>query len=186
MAQSHRHDQRNSYHSKPARRVESSQKNSHIAAQQRIVEAVEPIVVQSGLFLEGIKVGRGGVRTVVRIVVDLPSGPGGVTSDQLAEVSRKISRELDEHDDIVAGAYTLEVSTPGAERELREPRHFSREQGHTISVKLKDGNQLSGTVTGFFGDSVELQEGETRSRIALEDIERARSVVRLQDELGEA
>ena len=82
---------------------------------ESISAALDEVVASCGLYLETVKVGRGGKNLVVKVVVDLPSGPGGVDSDRLTEVSRDISQRLDDVD-LVQGAYTLEVSTPGAER----------------------------------------------------------------------
>ena len=88
-------------------------RNAKVAEQ--ITNELQSIIAESGLYLESVKIGRGGTRTVVKVVVDLPEGPGGVDSDSLTDVSRAISKRLDDVD-LVEGAYTLEVSTPGAER----------------------------------------------------------------------
>ncbi len=73
-----------------------------------------------------------------------PSG-WGVTLDDCADLSRDLSRVLDE-DDFMPPAYTLEVSSPGLERELRGPEDFRRFQGFAARVKLRrpasDGQRL--------------------------------------------
>jgi len=46
-----------------------------------------------------------------------------------------LGRELD-HNDVVPGRYTLEVSSPGLERNLRTPHHFQREVGKDVSIRL--------------------------------------------------
>lgn len=74
----------------------------------------------------------------MRITLDTPPGSeGGITLDSLSLATRLISRELD-HDDPIAGHYTLEVTSPGLERPLRTPAHFRREVGKDVTVRLRD------------------------------------------------
>ncbi len=82
----------------------------------RVRALVEPIVADLDLDLYDVEQ-RGGT---VRVVIDTPPGSaGGVDLDTLALATRLVSRELD-HADPVPGAYTLEVTSPGVERTLRE------------------------------------------------------------------
>ena len=57
---------------------------------------------------------------------------GGPNMDELSQVSRELSELLDVHD-IVDGAYTLEVSSPGINRPLKRPEHFHRFVGKKSS-----------------------------------------------------
>jgi ribosome maturation factor RimP len=61
---------------------------------------------------------RGGV---LRVFIDRPEG--GVTHEDCIRVSRQLSAFMDV-EDLSAGAYTLEVSSPGMERGLYTPKHF--------------------------------------------------------------
>ena len=56
--------------------------------------------------------------------------------DRLADVSRRLSRLLDQEDP-VANSYTLEVSSPGLERKLRRPRHYEKSVDREVKVKTK-------------------------------------------------
>jgi len=109
----------------------------------RLRGALGPVVDAAGLYLEDVTVAAAGRRKIVRVVIDLPDGPGGVDSDRLSEVSRQISAILDDVD-LVEGAYTLEVSTPGADRPLREPRHYRRAVGRLVRARTTDGRELTG------------------------------------------
>lgn len=104
------------------------------AQAQRLTAAVEPVVRQSGFDLEQLSVARVGDRTVVRVVVDRD---GGVDLDAVAEVSRLVSATLDDAGG-PASAYTLEVSSPGADRSLTAPRHWRRSVGRLVRVNGPD------------------------------------------------
>ena len=98
----------------------------------RVTALISPIVADLGLDLYDIEYTGG----VLRVVVDTqPGGPEGVSLDNISLITRLVSREFD-HSDPIPGRYTLEVSSPGLERTLREPRHFHREVGKVVSVKL--------------------------------------------------
>lgn len=97
-------------------------------------DLVTPIVSDLGLDLYDLEYAGG----ILKITVDTPPGsPGGVDVDTLAQCTRLVSRELD-HSDPIPGHYTLEVSSPGLERTLRLPRHFQREVGKSVNVRLRN------------------------------------------------
>lgn len=113
-------------------------------AEARIENIVAPIIDDHGLFLEAVTV-TGGHNALVRVTVDLMDGPGAVSADALDALTRDISHALDDADPI-EHAYTLEVSTPGAERELTTARHFSRTVGHLVEIRTTDGKRIKGRV----------------------------------------
>ncbi len=158
-------------------------RNAKVAEQ--ITNELQSIIAESGLYLESVKIGRGGTRTVVKVVVDLPEGPGGVDSDSLTDVSRAISKRLDDVD-LVEGAYTLEVSTPGAERKLTETRHYSRAIGRLVALRLAAGEAVTARIESLDGDIVNVRVPEGPRRIKLTDIVSARVQVELVKEEDDA
>ncbi len=158
-------------------------RNAKVAEQ--ITDELQSIIAESGLYLESVKIGRGGTRTVVKVVVDLPEGPGGVDSDSLTDVSRLISKRLDDVD-LGEGAYTLEVSTPGAERKLTETRHFSRATGRLVALRLTDGEAVTARIESLDGDIVNVRVSQGPRRIKLTDIVSARVQVELVKEEDDA
>jgi ribosome maturation factor RimP len=69
--------------------------------------------------------------------------------DDIAELSRSLSKELDDSGVMGEAAYTLEVSSPGVDRPLTEPRHWRRARGRLVRVPLAPGAPgHRGTVEG--------------------------------------
>ena len=149
------------------------------ALARSLTELLTPVVEDAGAFLEGVETTRAGRYSTVRVLVDLPDGPGDLDLDALTTVSRAVSAAVDEADP-VRGQYTLEVSTPGAERELSTPRHFRRAVGHGVELMVEDDGVdvvLTGTVTAADEDSVTLQTDGRERALALDDVRQARMVV---------
>ncbi len=144
--------------------------------EQEIAAKLAGPIARQGLFLESVKVGQAGRRKIVRVVVDLPEGPGGVSSDALTDVSREISAVLDDAD-LIRGAYTLEVTTPGTDRPLTEPRHFSRAVGRLVTVTTADGEFTDRLVSAT--DTHATFESHD---VALGEVERAKVQVELKRE----
>jgi len=117
---------------------------SDSAPVQRVRALVAPIIRDLKLDLYDLEF-RGGI---LRVTIDTPPGSeGGVTLESIALATRLISRELD-HEDPMPGHYTLEVSSPGLERQLRVPAHFQREIGKTINIRLRDTTSANRRVHG--------------------------------------
>jgi ribosome maturation factor RimP len=100
----------------------------------------------------------------------------------LALVTRLLSRELDEHDP-VPGRYTLEVSSPGLERNLRRVDHYQAAIGAKVAIRLThaiDGvRRFQGTLVAADDDSIRVRADDdqlTETTARYRDIERARTV----------
>jgi len=117
---------------------------------ERIVGLLEPAVAAMGMDLENVRITTAGRRRLLRVVVD---ADGGVSLDDIALVSRELSATLDRAAAMGEASYTLEVSSPGVDRPLTEPKHWRRALGRLVSVPLRSGNGASAaadaqTVTG--------------------------------------
>ena len=127
------------------------------ASAARLSELVRPEVAAVGYDLEALTVTAAGRRSVVRVVVDKD---GGVTLDDVADVSRMISDVLDRVDEddpsLLGTTYVLEVSSPGVDRPLTEPRHWRRNVGRLVTAALRDGTSVTGRVLRLDGDAVVL------------------------------
>lgn len=152
--------------------------------QAQLQEVLAPVVSSTGLFLEGVEVSGPARKRLVRVTVDLLDGPGGIGSDQLGDVSKAISTALDAVDDILEGAYLLEVSTPGVSRPLTEARHFRRAVGRVVTVQTTDG-EVGGRVIAVDADAVHLAKAQRKGEpieqaVPLATITRGRVEVELR------
>jgi ribosome maturation factor RimP len=100
---------------------------------------------------------------------------GGIGSDELAKVSERLSRALDDADAIPGnGRYVLEVTSPGAERRLTTAGQFEVCTGREAHVVTADGRALDGKIEEANERSVQI--GDTR--VLIDDIAKARLVVK--------
>lgn len=102
--------------------------------QQRLSTLLDPVVRAAGYDLEQVSVAAAGRRSLVRVVVDKD---GGMSLDDIAELSRTVSAALDEEDGTLGpAAYTLEVTSPGVDRPLTLPRHWRRAADRLVRVTV--------------------------------------------------
>ncbi len=142
----------------------------------RLWAVIEPYVAAEGIELDDLEIVGKAPGVVVRVTLD---ADGGVGVDRLAEVSRRLSRLLDE-DDPIDGSYTLEVSSPGLERKLRRPSHYAKSVGRDVKVKSRSeiggGHSHRGVLASADDDGFVLEmDGENRE-IAYGDVVSARTV----------
>ncbi|NMD56206.1 MULTISPECIES: ribosome maturation factor RimP [Tsukamurella] len=114
---------------------------------------IAPHLEAAGLDLEQLKINNAGPKSSIAVVVDSDAGP---TLDELADVARTLSLAVDDADDVFGGqAFTLEVTTPGAERPLTEPRHWRRARGRQAAIELTDGTNLLARIGPLTNDGTD-------------------------------
>lgn len=145
---------------------------SRAAQREHLAGLIEPLVTGEGFDLEDVAVSQAGRRSLVRVVVD---NDHGVSLDDIAKLSRTISSTLDENDGVMGGVvgaapYTLEVTSPGVDRPLTEPRHWRRSVGRLVKVELVDQHTVEGRVVAAEADEAVLDTG----RVPYADIKKAK------------
>jgi ribosome maturation factor RimP len=127
---------------------------------RRLAGLIEPVIAGVGMDLESVRMTVAGRRRLLRIVVD---SDHGVSLDDAADVSREVSAVLDESNVLGEVPYTLEVSSPGVDRPLTEPRHWRRAAGRLVKVKVTGEGAVEGRVLAADADGVTLDlAGKTR------------------------
>jgi len=96
---------------------------------------------------------RAGKRKTLRLFIDRPEG---VTIDDCSNVSRHLSDALDLDPEIIEGAYTLEVSSPGLDRPLKSVADFMRNKGRFVRVTRSTGKPLTGKLVDANEESLTL------------------------------
>ena len=120
---------------------------------KKLAGLIEPAVAAAGMDLESVRTTVAGKRRLVRIVVD---SDRGVSLDDTADVSREISALLDASNALGEAPYTLEVSSPGVDRPLTEPRHWRRARGRLVRVKVTGEGSVEGRLLAADADGVTL------------------------------
>ena len=118
---------------------------------------------------------------VLRIRIDRPGAAAtaeeSVSVDDCARVSRDLSAVLDV-EDVLPGAYTLEVSSPGLDRPLRNADDYRRFAGRyaklVVKPPLEGQGYFKGRLGGVDGSDV-IVDGDDgrRHRVPIEFITRA-------------
>ena len=144
----------------------------------RITTVIEPVVAAAGYDLEQVSVSAVGRRAVVRVVVDKD---GGVSLDDVAVVSRTVSAALDAAEDAAGyfgdlSAYTLEVTSPGVDRPLTEPRHWRRAVNRLVRTRIA-GAPVQGRVVGADDHTVVLEIGGEQRAVQYADLGKGSVVV---------
>jgi ribosome maturation factor RimP len=141
---------------------------------ERLRTLLAPVVSAAGMDLEELSVTSAGRRRLVRLAVDRD---GGVSLDDIADVSHHLSLILDSADAMGEQPYVLEVSSPGVDRPLTEFRHWRRARGRLVVATLRDGSEVSGRIVEVSDagrDEVVLKVPEGTRAIALAEIATAR------------
>jgi len=101
--------------------------------------------------------------------------PGGVTVDDCARASRAIGAILDREDPLPC-SFLLEVSSPGVERPLWEPRHYAQAVGKLIQFKLEPEGPRRGRLIGATGETIVVDLDGSEVEIPLARVARAHVV----------
>ncbi|MHB1139027.1 MAG: hypothetical protein ACYC2O_08720 [Microthrixaceae bacterium] len=139
----------------------------------RLTDVVVPVLADLGLDLYDLEFSG----SQLRVLVDRP---GGIDLDSLTAATRAISGVLDDAD-LIAAAYTLEVSSPGIERTLRTPAHFVGAIGEVVKITTRPGAEGDRRIEGRLsaadeaGITVDVEDAGPRA-IPYGDLQRAKTV----------
>lgn len=134
--------------------------------ESRLAGLIGPVVAAAGMDLESVRASVAGRRRLLRVVVD---SDHGVSLDDAAEVSRDVSAALDATDVMGDMPYTLEVSSPGVDRPLTEPRHWRRAARRLVRVKA-GAETVQGRVLAADAAGVTLDVDGAEHRFGYEDL----------------
>jgi ribosome maturation factor RimP len=145
-----------------------------MALKDQISELVTPAVSDLGFYLEDVHVATPGNHRIVTCIVD---GDLSLNLDQVTSVSRVISELLDEAAFMGETPFTLEVTSPGVDRPLTQPRHFAKNVDRLLKIVKLDGSEVTGRILSNTDQDVTLtvtvKKETLEQTVALADIKRA-------------
>ncbi|WP_406830187.1 ribosome maturation factor RimP [Pedococcus sp. KACC 23699] len=137
-----------------------------MSVKDQIRPAVDGPLAALGLLVEDVAVTPAGKRRLVRIWIDrvLPESPDATTSatepltlDEVADATRAVSDALDDSGAMGEQPYTLEVTSPGLDRPLTEPRHFRRNVTRLVTLTPLEGPSVTGRVVAAGPDALTVE-----------------------------
>src|SRR5215470_15663907 len=145
---------------------------------ERIAKLITPAIEAMGFDLVRVQL-SGSQRPTLQIMAEPVSGRA-MSVDDCAEISRAISAVLDVEDPI-AGAYSLEVSSPGIDRPLTRTKDYERFIGHEAKIETNapvDGRKrFKGAIKAVDTKAVALEVEGTDLRIPFAEIHKAKLVL---------
>lgn len=164
------------------------------SASPEVLAVLEPIISSMGYEFVGAQYGQAESGLTLRVFIDVApvsiasidtakSGAGlndvekGIVLDDCAAVSRQLSAVLDV-EDVIEGAYALEVSSPGIDRPLFTAEQFTRFVGKQIRVKMNamvlGRRKFKGELTAVEGQLALVEVDGEIYDLPIDDIESAR------------
>jgi len=149
---------------------------------RKIIETVEklvqPIVERQNLQLVEVEYQKEGGNWFLRIFIDKEDG--GIDIEDCGKVSELLSKELDRVDPI-PDAYFLEVSSPGAERPLKNEKDIAKAVGKAVFIKtyeaIDNNKTFEGKLVNFSGNMITIEEGKTLTEIPYDKVAKIRLAV---------
>jgi ribosome maturation factor RimP len=149
---------------------------------EQIREIAARVAASYGLLIDDVIMRRVGGQNVLRVTLDRP-GPAATPEESVsiadcANVSHELGTILDV-EDLLPASYTLEVSSPGLDRPLRQPDDYRRFAGRLAKIVTREPinrqTAFAGRLRGVDGDEVLFEaEGGKQVRLPLGLISRAR------------
>lgn len=146
--------------------------------QARLLEIITPFCHARDIDVWGVEFlfEAGGRYKIVRIYLDSPTG---ISIDECTEVSRHLGLVLDV-EDIIPGAYTLEVSSPGLERPFFSLEQMQGYLGQTVHIRLHSGlegrKNFKGRLLALTPPTLTLVIESTEYILAWQDVAKAHLV----------
>lgn len=154
--------------------------NATDAARGIIEAAVASLPAAAGVIdVESVSVTKAGRRELVRVVVDRD---GGIDLDAVAEVSRAIAEALDAPEAAAAlpGPYVLEVTSPGVDRPLTQPKHWRRSLQRLVRISRTGQPDVEGRIVAVDEEGASIRRSGDPEPVRVPFAEVDRAVVQVE------
>jgi ribosome maturation factor RimP len=151
----------------------------------RLTAVIEPEAVALGFELVRVKLGGAGDDRTLQVMAEDPA-TGQLVVEQCMALSRRVSDRIDAieeaGEELIHGAYNLEVSSPGIDRPLTRAKDYANWAGHDVNVSLNepvgDHRKLRGELVGITGETVAIEDRKAgRVEVPLAQIQSAKLVL---------
>ena len=151
----------------------------------RLIAVIEPEAKALGFELVRVKLSGSGDERTLQVMAEDPA-TGQLVVEQCMALSRRVSDKIDAIEDageeLVHGAYNLEVSSPGIDRPLTRAKNYAHWAGHDANVSLSEPvgeyRKLRGELLGIDGDVVSIEDRKAgRVEVPLAQIHSAKLVL---------
>lgn len=131
----------------------------------RLTEVIEPEAQALGFELVRVKLSGQGDERTLQVMAEDPA-TGQLVVEQCMALSRRVSERIDAieeaGEELVSGAYNLEVSSPGIDRPLTRTKDYANWAGHDVNVSLNepvgDHRKLRGELLGIDDGTVTVED----------------------------
>jgi len=139
-----------------------------------IRKMAESLLTNASHFVVDVSISKGNPKKLV-VALD---GDQGISIDDCADMSRELSKTLDETN-LIEDAFVLEVSTPGLDQPLKNKRQYVKNIGRNVRVRT-NGKTVEGKLSGVDEEKILLlqeagkgkKKEEVGVEILLKDIEK--------------
>jgi len=139
---------------------------SGTTVEKKIEEIAERVCADYGIELVHVEIAGSNKSPTVRITIDKPEG---ITHEDCANASNAVGTVLDV-EDFISSAYTLEVSSPGLERELYKLSEYEKFAGSLAKMKTREAvngqRNFRGRIIGIEDESV-IFDDKTNGRVSV-------------------
>jgi ribosome maturation factor RimP len=129
---------------------------------EKIRQLAEPVIVSEGMELIYVECVKMHTRWIIRLFLDKENG---VTLDDCANISNQLG-DLFDIREVIKGAYTLEVSSPGFDRPLSRDQDFVKYKNSKVNIKTNIKIEGIKNFNGILLDYIE----EAGQKLVLIDI----------------
>lgn len=121
----------------------------------KIREILEPVITGLGYSLYDLEFGEEFGEPTLTVLVDSNVGP--MDLDMILELSEAIGNEMDKNENVISGAYNLNVASAGAERKISGADQFKINKGKHVNVEVQQ--EIDGVLI-FQGDLIEVDDSK--------------------------
>jgi ribosome maturation factor RimP len=145
---------------------------------QKVLQLARQVADEEEVELVDVEL-RGKGRLLLRAVIDKENG---ITLDDCEKFSRSFGTVLD-IEDLLTGRYTLEVSSPGLDRPLKDLKDFEKNRGKLARIvtsdKISNQNFFIGRIEDIDAGHIKIRTDETEIDIPFDKISKARLEIEL-------